>query len=121
MNKENVNLKDFIARVIEDVYVGVNEGKNKIHEVESLGSESTNINFDLAVTTTTDKVSNTNGQIAVSVLNFVNLQAKGQSGKGAIVSQANRIQFTIPLTLRVEKKRNPSITVYGSLDQESEY
>ena len=48
MNKENVNLKDFIAQVIENVYAEVNEGKDKKQETMNFGSEYTNINFDLA-------------------------------------------------------------------------
>ena len=122
MNKENVSLKDFVAQVIEDVHSGVNEGKERIHEPKYYGSEETNIDFDLAITTTTDKASNTNGQIAVNVLNLVNLQAKGSSEKGTIISQANRIHFTIPLILR-ESRKAPTKIRNGNnpLNEEIDY
>ena len=122
MSTDNVNLKDFIAKVIEDVHSGANEGKKRIHEPHYWGSEDTKIDFDLAITTTTDKNSNTNGQIAVSVLNLVNLQAKGQSEKGTIISQANRIHFTIPLILRESRKKSTKMkNEYNPLDEEAGY
>lgn len=106
MNSETVNLKDFIAKVIEDVHRGVNEGKRKVNESMYAGAETTQIDFDLAITSTTDKSSDTNGQIAVKVLNLLNLQASGQSEKGTVISQANRIHFTIPLVLRENKEKS---------------
>ena len=105
MNSESVNLKDFIAKVIEDVHSGVNEGKRKVNEAMYAGAETTQIDFDLAIVSTTDKSSGTNGQIAVNVLNLFNLQASGQSEKENVVSQANRIHFTIPLILRENKEK----------------
>lgn len=122
MATESVNLKDFIAKVIEDVYNGANKGKRNIQESKTYSPETTDIDFDLAVTSTTDKSSGTNGQIAVSVLNWVNLQAGGQSTKGTIVSQANRIHFKIPLTLREAKKSRSHIkTANNPLDSEAGY
>ena len=100
MTNDTVSLKDFVAKVIEDVHSGVNEGKRKVNEPMCTGSESTHIDFDLAITSTTDKSSGTNGQLAVKVWNWLNLQAGGKSEEGAVISQANRIHFTVPLTLR---------------------
>lgn len=122
MATESVNLKDFIAKVIEEVHSGVNEGKRKVHEAMYTGCETTNIDFDLAITSTTDKTSGTNGEIAVSVLNWVNLHAGGQSAKGTVVSQANRIHFTIPLILRENKEESTVGSVkYTPVDPEAGY
>ncbi len=122
MTNKTASLKDFIAKVIGDVHNGANKGKAKVHEPKCFGRESTNIDFDLAITSTTDKSSETNGQIAVRVLDWLNLQAGGESGKETTVSQANRIRFTIPLVLR--EKTETSVVRYTArnpFDSEEEY
>lgn len=122
MTKETVGLKDFIAKVIEDVHEGVNAGKRKVHEPMCCGSESTHIDFDLAITSTMDKSSGTNGQIGVQVLDWFKVQASGKSEKGTIISQANRIHFTIPLVLRENTETsNDTGTGFEPLDNEAGY
>lgn len=98
-----VDLKDFIAQTIEDIFQGVNEGKRQINSPLFSRSETTEIKFDLMVTSTQEKLSGTDGKIRVKVMNIVDLGADGNTNQKTTLLQTNRISFSVPLILRTKQ------------------
>lgn len=120
MENNEANLKDFIAQTIQDIYLGVNEGKTKVKEPLDSLTERTEIAFDLAVSSSVVSSTEKGGKIGINVLNLINLGIGEDGNKNAKVSQANRIRFTVPLLLR-EREGITDVKEYTPFDSEAGY
>lgn len=119
-NNDSIGLKEFVAQVIEDIHCGVNSGKSKINSPMASGTEITNIEFDLAITSSVEAKKENGGNIGINVLKVLNIGGSLDTASTTILSQANRIRFSIPLVLRETQYAEVAQGI-GAVDSEMGY
>lgn len=96
-----MELKDFIAKTLSDISIGIHEGNELIrqHNHSFVGDGRIDINFDISVTY--DEKDKTEGGAKITVINLLS----GNLTKGNEVTNSNfsRIKFELVMNFNSQK------------------
>lgn len=98
-----MELKDFIAKTLSDIAVGINDGNDLMqkHNHSYAGSGPIDISFDVSVSY--DEKENKNGEVKITVISLLS----GKLTKGSEIANSNfsRIKFSVRMGFKTERTK----------------